>query len=247
MDKVEYEVFVDLRLTPSKIDATMTPTQFKNEYIKTKVFGVIKGWGKKGLRKPLTKEGNIIKYVLGEETLDSHGRTTHLHFHLHCLVKSEKTKTQIKSSLAEWCRNNGCKGTESYCLRTHDDTNKPDHWMRYPMKEKKYEQFNVPDHEELCMLAYDEKLRSVERNLKNEEIQKNKNQFRDKMWKHLDKNKIQGTKNIMREMCEYYDQNGRDPPLQDLANRACWYEIKRKYRNINDIFLMDKSGINYIE
>ncbi len=114
------------------------------------------------------------------------------------------------------------------------------------MKENKYEVNNVPNHKELAMLAQDEKLRCVERNLKNEIIQKNKNQFRDKMWKYLDKNKIKGTQNIMREMCEFYDQNGRDPPLQDLANKACWYEIKKKYRNINDIFLMDKSGINYI-
>lgn len=225
------EKLIDIRLTPSFINYDVT--NFR-QFI-SNLFRRLEGWTKRGLETESGKEWKIKQYVIGKETLDKYGRETHLHYHVALILSNEKTIKQTKYLIQEYLRSNGAKGNAAYMVRVNADVNDENRWFRYSMKQGDYET-DYKGHEELHKLAADEYKNQVKKNLESEEVQRNKNQFRDKLWKHLDDKKLTGEKEIATEMFHYYNKNGRDAPIFDLQTKVLNYQINRNIKPLSEIF-----------
>lgn len=231
---------IDIRLTPEFIKIA----DFEAATFIKRLFQRLKGWTARGLETPSGQEYEINQYVIGKEHKDKYGRETHHHIHIAVIVTLDKTTKQTKAFIQEFLRKNGAKGNAAYMVRVNADVADEDRWFRYAMKQGDYETDYI-GHEALANLAADEYKNQVKRNLETEEQARCKNQFRDKMYNHLDKKEIRGTRNIMIEIYNFYNSNARDAPLHDLFSKAMNYEINKKHRNIEDIFLINKSNENY--
>lgn len=196
----------------------------------------IEGWRKNGAPNNFN---TISQQVLGFETKNKFNEDTHPHYHYNMIVEQHednyKNNQQFKSSLQEWFRSQGYKGN-AYCVRVNADVKDEKRWLRYPMKQGNFITQGIEDATQLSLLAQDEFARQVEMNLKSRQRNLDKNQFRDKLWKHLDDLKITGDKEIAQAIFHFYNDNGRDAPIFDLQNKVLNYQICRKIKDLSEIY-----------
>lgn len=230
---------IDIRLTPSLSSAGPLPPLLPDandsqllRFLRLK----ITGWRKNGAP---TNPNTILSQVLGYETKNKFNEDTHPHYHYNLIVKQHednvKSNQQFKSSLQEWFRTQGYKGN-AYCVRVNADVKDEKRWIRYPMKQGNFISVGLEDATQLSLLAQDEFARQVEINLKSRQRHLDKNQFRDKLWKHLDDKKLTGDKEIAQAIFLFYNDNGRDAPIFDLQNKVLNYQICRKIKDLSEIY-----------
>lgn len=239
---MEHEHLISIRLTHEFIQTPHTPNQFIQILMRR-----LKGWrDSHGLQ---GKEHQIPKHVIGHEEYDKFGRPTHKHSHINAIVKCPIDKPHFTQNIQAFLRSAGCKGNKCYSVKIFTDVKDETRWLRYPMKESmNFTTNGLTDDEvkQMCSNAQDERKQQIIRNLKSEEQALNKNQFRDKMFRHLDKEKIKGTRNIILAIFDYYNENGRDAPIFNLSEKAINYEILRGYRKKDFICEIDKNKDFYI-
>lgn len=240
-------MLIDIRITPPLLGKTNPPilhdklslvTALDTEFF-CLLKGKLRGWRKNGAP---TNQNKIVKQVLGYEIKNKFGEPTHAHFHYNVELEQhesiKKTESQMKASLQDFMRSQNYKGNAMYSIRINHDVNDEKRWFRYPMKQGNWISTGFTEAKLQIMEsnAMDEYGHQVEKNLKSRERHLEKNQFRDKLWKHLDDNKITEARKIAKAIFHFYNENGRDAPIFALQEKVINYQIVRGLIDFNETF-----------
>lgn len=97
---------------------------------------------------------------------------------------------------------------------------------------------------EQTMLAKDERKRQIELNCKTEENLINKNQFRDKLFKHLSNLYINEVPNVQlySAIGKYYQDNGKSPPFAKLMDIVLDFKVCQGWLTFEEHFYMFHSS-----
>lgn len=204
-------LFFDIRLTPCKFK---TPEPTLTPYYRNKILNHL----------------NPVKYMMAEEKTGKLGEQVDLHYHIACELK----EPMRLDSIQKWFRSSGISvGPRSYCVRPHIEPENEERWWRYCCKEKLLcsRGFDKETIEQYTLLAKDERLQSIERNVAYEKSKKEKNQKRDKLFAWLKKEKpdTKGTKAIFVAAVFWYREVCKDtPPLANkcLLNKVYDYQME---------------------
>lgn len=190
----------------------------------------------------------------GYETLNKYGEpcSPHYHFNFRYVVNDLKDP---KRSLVSLCRKYAVahgfelKGPHQWCCQLFPDPDDLDHisrWFRYPLKENPIQRLCVLDRGSygastsdscplplLCLLAKDERQRSVESNCLAREKSRNKTQFKDRMFTHLDKvfelsnnhHREPSHKEIWIAIVEYYRSEDKPINFQTIDGYTTLYQL----------------------
>jgi len=164
------------------------------------------------------------KYTCCLEKLDSKGKPTSPHIHIHM----ESDRELKKDTLQKWIRTElGASGNKAYCVQVFSDVDDEDRWFRYCFKEKDSPRhskgFSESEIRDMTLLAQDEREQQVKLNLKTEAELENKHQFRDKMFKHMRLNHpdISDEEEVFELIGNYYRSQNKMIPfskLRDITN-----------------------------
>lgn len=172
---------------------------------------------------PVIKE--IPRFIWVKEIYNKFGEVTKPHYHLNWeLIETGITikKDTIQKMLN---RKYHLKGNKQYCLRVHQHLDEDGHerWWRYVCKQKvplKYRGFTPEQIQQFHVLANDEYEQAKKKNLKSRDKLMDKNNFRNKLIKHLCKEHnekpFQEDVTIFVRICEFYKSNSMTAPFRKL-------------------------------
>lgn len=144
----------------------------------------------------------------GIEKLNKYGEPCpeHIHFNFCCeFIDLQDPKRTVRSWLQRHAERNDFRlsGTKAWCVQLCDEPKDENRWFRYPLKEQpipaliKWKnpellpEIENPDYmsiENMTLLARDERRRSVESNCIARDKSRDRAQFKDKLFKHLEEN-----------------------------------------------------------
>jgi len=164
------------------------------------------------------------KYTSCLEKLDSKGKPTSPHIHIHM----ESERELKKDTLQKWIRTElGCSGNKAYSVQVFSDVDDEGRWFRYPLKEKEAPKhslgFSKDEIRDMTLLAEDERQQQIKLNLKTEAELENKHQFRDKMFKYMRLNHpdVSDERTVFGLIGKYYQSQNKMTPfskLRDITN-----------------------------
>lgn len=223
-------MFIQLRLTPSECAVNSFEWAFeKNDLASNKLF-----WfhlcsyifGKEvGSHLALCSTSRVL---IASESQNKFGEPTSPHYHINIHVE----KQIKKDAFQKWLNRHGAKGNKAYCLQIREDVEDEGRWWRYCCKENlAYAHgFSTEDLSKMVEMATSERAHQVSVNVKTRDRLVAKNQFRDKMFKYLDEKHpdIQNKRKLIKIIGQYYQDQGKTPPFNKLADVALDYLIFAK-------------------
>jgi len=184
----------------------------------------------------------IIKMLVAEETINKMGDRTHFHYHIDMEINENVEISKRKESLQKFIRREGVSGNRCYCVQTFADVNDYDRWFRYCLKEKCIRNIGFSNEwiTENTLLSQDERKQTILRNKKTQEQLINKNQFRDKMFKHIDGLFVSEPEevDIFEAVGMYYTNNGKTPPFGKLKDITLDYKVHRGWLSFRDYYYL---------
>lgn len=165
------------------------------------------------------------RYLVAHETTNKFGEpcSAHYHINIHGEVPIKK------ETLQKWFNKNGAKGNKAYCIQIREDVDDEGRWWRYCCKEALllHHGFTDEDIAKMVEMAISERAHQITTNLKTRDRLVNKNQFRDKLFKHLKDNHttVRDEKKLIRLVGEYYQDQGKTPPFCKLEDIVLDYLI----------------------
>jgi len=192
-----------------------------------------------------------MRYLVAREEYNKFGEKTHLHFHInmelsteHPLIKPYRKDTIAKSLN----RQLGLKGNAMYCLRIHESPDNIDRWWRYcckqsiPMSSSTH--WSAEEKEEMNKIAMAEYEQRIVENKETREKMLQKNNFRQKLSKHLheklDNMTKHGTlvsdKQLWLAIAEYYRENHTTPPFMKMDDLVVDMKVELKYITLEEYY-----------
>ena len=164
-----------------------------------------------------------MKWIWVKEKFNKYGELTKAHYHLNWWLVDLGIKFS-QDTFRKWL--NDCmklKGSAVYCMRCHPDIGDTDRWWRYTCKQVipiAYSGFLSSAIEEFHKLANDEyEQRKIEKIAMREKLE-NKNNFRNKLIKHMIKQHKEKPyimdRDIFCDICRYYKKNHQTCPFRKL-------------------------------
>jgi len=192
-----------------------------------------------------------IKYLVAREEYNKFGEKTHLHYHINMELTSENDlikpyrKDTISKSLN---RQLGLKGNKMYCLRVHESPDNIERWWRYCCKQSipigSSSHFSDEELEEMNKIATAEYEQRVVENKETRDKINNKNNFRQKLSKHLhqklDNMKKHGhevsDKQLWLAIAEYYRANHTTPPFMKMDDLVVDMKVELNYITLEQYY-----------
>jgi len=192
-----------------------------------------------------------MRYLVAREEYNKFGEKTHLHFHInmelsthHALIKPYRKDTIAKALN----RQLGLKGNAMYCLRVHESPDNIDRWWRYCCKQSipfsSSPCFSVEEKEEMTKIAKAEYEQRVVENKETRDKINNKNNFRQKLSKHLH-TKLDGMlqhgqkvsdKQLWLAITKFYRDNHTTPPFQKLDDLVIDMKVEINYISLEEYY-----------
>jgi hypothetical protein len=120
-------------------------------------------------------------------------------------------------------------GNKAYCIQIREDVEDEGRWWRYCCKEALllHRGFSDEDLGKMVEMAVSERAHQVATNVKTRDRLVNKNQFRDKLFKHLKDNHaaVRDESKLIRLVGEYYQAQSKTPPFSKLQDVVLDYLI----------------------
>jgi hypothetical protein len=174
------------------------------------------------------------RYLVAHEATNKFGEPCSQHYHINI---HGKVSVQ-KETLQKWFNKHGAKGNKAYCIQVREDVEDEGRWWRYCCKEALllHSGFSDEDLGRMVEMAVSERAHQVKTNVKTRDRLVNKNQFRDKLFKHLKDNhpNIRDEKKLIRLVGEYYQDQGKTPPFCKLEDVVLDYLIVVKSMSWED-------------
>jgi len=192
-----------------------------------------------------------MKYLVAREEYNKFGEKTHLHYHINMELDTENplVKPYRKDTIAKALnRQLGLKGNAMYCLRVHECPENIERWWRYCCKQSipisSSPDFSQEKKEEMHLIAKAEYEQRVVENKATREKITAKNNFRQKLAKHLheklDKRLKHGIiiedKYLWLEIAKYYRDNHTTPPFQKLDDLVIDMKVELKYITLEEYY-----------
>lgn len=192
-----------------------------------------------------------MRYLVAREEYNKFGEKTHLHYHINMELDTENplVKPYRKDTIAKALnRQLGLKGNAMYCLRVHESPENIDRWWRYCCKQSipisSSPCFSAEEKEEMHLIAKAEYEQRVVENKATREKINNKNNFRQKLAKHLHL-KLDGMKKkghmvedkwLWIAIAKYYRDNHTTPPFQKLDDLVIDMKVELNYITLEDYY-----------
>ena len=192
-----------------------------------------------------------MKYLVASEEYNKFGEKTHLHFHINmeCTTEHPLIKPYRKDAIAKQLnRKLGLKGNAMYCLRVHENPENIERWWRYTCKQgipfSSSPDFKEEEKEEMHKIAKAEyEQRVVENQATRDKIQ-NKNNFRQKLAKHLHekldsmtkRNYQVSDKQLWLAIAEYYRDSHTTPPFMKMDDLVIDMKVELKYITLEEYY-----------
>ena len=192
-----------------------------------------------------------IKYLVAREESNKFGEKTHLHYHINMELCTENplTKPYRKDTIGKALnRQLGLKGNKMYCLRVHETTDNLERWWRYCCKQSIpiscSHHFSEAELKEMNIIAAAEYDQRVVENKATRDKINNKNNFRQKLAKHLH-TKLDGMKKhgamvsdkqLWLAIAEYYRANHTTPPFQKLDDLVIDMKVELEYITLENYY-----------
>ena len=192
-----------------------------------------------------------LKYLVVCEEHNKFGEKTHLHYHINMELFSDSpyVKPYRKDSLAKALnRNLGLKGNAMYCLRVHTDPDNIERWWRYCCKQHipidNSDHFSEDELVEMNKIAKAEYEQRVVENNQTRDKMINKNNFRQKLMKHLHecldsrlaKGIMVSDKLLWIAIAEYYRKNHTTPPFMKMDDLVVDVKVELKYITLEEYY-----------
>ncbi len=178
---------------------------------------------KKDHEKLCYPEVTDIKYIWVKEKFNKYGEITKTHYHLNWWLPDIGVQFS-QDTFRKWLNDNmGLKGSAVYCMRCHKDIGDTERWWRYVCKQVipiAFSGFQQNIIDEFHKLANDEwEQRKIEKIAMREKLE-NKNNFRNKLIKHMQKQHKEKPYSIDRDIfCDiarFYKKNHQTAPFKKL-------------------------------
>ncbi len=238
-------VYIDLRYTPPA-DATLEPTIMVGRIMD--FFDEINN-KQQGHLDEMFREN--MKYLVAREEYNKFGEKTHLHYHINMELDTEHPLTSVyrKDTIAKSLnRKLGLKGNTMYCLRLHESPDDVLRWWRYCCKQgipfSSSDHFSDHELEEMHKIASAEYQQRVVENKQTRDKLMNKNNFRQKLAKHLH-NKLDGMlahntmvsdKQLWLAIAQYYRDNNTTPPFMKMDDLVVDMKVELKYITLEQYY-----------
>lgn len=176
---------------------------------------------------------NLLDYVkmnpshilIADEATNKFGEPCEQHYHVNIHGK----KSIEKAALQKWLNRHGAKGNKAYCVQIREDVDDEGRWWRYCCKENLAYAYGFSGEEvnRMVEMATSERAHQVATNIKTRDRLVNKNQFRDKLFKHLidDHGECRHKRLLIKHVGKYYQDQGKSPPFNKLADIVMDYLI----------------------
>lgn len=240
-------VYIDLRFTPQQ-PYTVEPTPIN------KVKEIVHWFNKLNSEKQHFLDNQFrlpMKYLVAMEETNKFGEKTHLHFHInmelptdHPLVKPYRKDTIAKALN----RHFGLKGNAMYCLRVHERPDDVERWWRYTCKQGipvvSSPDFTEEVKEEMHKIAKAEYQQRVVENQQTRDKLISKNNFRQKLSKHLHEkldNMLKkglkvSDKQLWLAIAEYYRASHTTPPFNKMDDLVIDMKVELKYITLEEYY-----------
>ena len=190
----------------------------------------------------------IPKYIWNIEKYNKFGEITKTHYHLNWELM--ETGIRIKKDTIQKVLNRRfhLKGNKQYCLRVHDSLDEDGHvrWWRYVCKQNKptaYRGFSSDDINNMYAMANDEYEQRKKENLKSRDKLLDKNNFRNKLIKHLTKKHeiVNYTEDIdiFVDICEFYQKAHQTAPFRKLDDLVIDMKVQLKILTFRQYYIMN--------
>lgn len=165
------------------------------------------------------------RYLVAHEATNKFGEPCSQHYH----INIHGNLSVQKETLQKWFNKHGAKGNKAYCIQIREDVEDEGRWWRYCCKEALllHRGFSDSDIAKMVTMAVSERAHQVATNVKTRDRLVNKNQFRDKLFKHLKDNHtaVRDQCKLIRLVGEYYQDQGKTPPFSKLEDVVLDYLI----------------------
>jgi len=164
-----------------------------------------------------------VKYIWVKEKFNKYGEITKTHYHLNWWLPDLGIKFS-QDTFRKWLNDcMGLKGSAVYCMRCHTDIGDTDRWWRYCCKQIRplaFQGFTDIEIDEYHKLGNDEwEQRKIEKIAMREKLE-NKNNFRNKLIKHMLKQHKEKPyimdRDIFCDICRYYKKQHQTCPFKKL-------------------------------
>ena len=196
------------------------------------------------IKRWIVKQDKTSEYTCGFETHGKIGEDVPAHFHIHTHFEPPDLKDPLRSA-REFLKRKAMeigfklKGNKQWACTLVGEPKDYARWIRYPLKETPCAQFCSPNFEkelfEMHQFAKEERKRSIELNIiKNEKI-KDKQSFKDKLFKFLD-NPPDGGDNpkthcsVWIAILQYYQEQGKAVCYKTISGYTDLYQLYKGYK-----------------
>lgn len=241
-------VYIDVRYTHQGplTDLTNTPIQ--------KVKDIIHFFNKLNHEKQHFLDEQFkqpMSYLVAREDYNKFGEKTHMHYHINMELPNEHPLIQPyrKDTIAKALnRQLGLKGNAMYCLRVHESPEDVERWWRYCCKQDipviSSPDFTEEKKKEMHKIAKAEYQQRVVENKETREKLINKNNFRQKLSKHLHskldnmakKGLKVSDKQLWLAIAEYYRDQSTTPPFQKMDDLVIDMKVELKYITLEEYY-----------
>lgn len=196
------------------------------------------------------------KWLIARESKNKYGEETHLHYHINVELPSSylAIKPYKKDNMAKTLnRRFGLKGNKMYCLRLHQSLDSNwERWWRYCCKQgTPFHASTQWDSQELLEMTKIANAEYIQRTKENNETRDKlvaKNNFRQKLAKHLKTkfcNKTQVENNFRIEdkylwitIAKYYQENHTTPPFCKMDDLVIDMKVEMKWTSLEEYYDM---------
>jgi len=236
-------VYIDLRYTPQK-----------SELGETKVCEILQFFHDLNREKQNFLQDHMqvkMKYLVAREEYNKFGEKTHLHYHINMELDTEniRVKPYKKDTIAKALnRKLELKGNTMYCLRIHESPDNLERWWRYCTKQsipfKSSSHFSEEEKDEMHKIAKAEYEQRVCENKETRDKINNKNNFRQKLAKHLHdklddmlkRNYKVSDKQLWLAIAQYYRDNHTTPPFMKMDDLVIDMKVEIKYMTLEEYY-----------
>lgn len=238
-------VYIDIRYTP--------PAQYEESPL-MKVNDILNWFRKLNEDKQsfLDEQFRVpMRFLVAKEQYNKFGEATHMHFHINmeCTTEHHLIKPYRKDTIAKSLnRQLGLKGNAMYCLRVLESPDDIDRWWRYTCKQSvpmsSSRDYNDGELEEMHKIAKAEYDQRVCENKQTRDKLISKNNFRQKLAKHLH-TKLDGMLKKGQQVCdkqlwlaiaEYYRENHTTPPFNKMDDLVIDMKVEIKYITLEEYY-----------
>ena len=176
------------------------------------------------------------RVAIAYEEYNEFGDRTHGHYHIHIehsnLVKKDSIQKHFNRKL-------GIKGNPMYACNTFNELEDPDRWFMYTFKENNIfcEGFTEEEIEEYTLLGKAEYERTKLFKLASREKEEAKNNFRNKMFRHISLNPaIISSKDCWLAIAKYYQEKHTTPPFKKLDDVVRDYQVHIGFLTLEQVY-----------